>query len=367
MRTWTTILCGLLTFAAISPQIQAEPNSFPEELVLVVTPTTAGNTYWPEVHSVMDIVATDLDIGIEFLEFDVSDRFSAVTSTLRRLREDPIPDAAVFTMEFSQLIPVIDLAEAQNIPFALNGPFSEDQLRTLGNVPGRKYTQWVRLFEEDEQTKGYLLAQQLIQAANAAEPDSGMVSIVGINGARSWVGSMHREAGLRQAVNEHPNARVLQMVYADWTAREGRRMARRLLRRYPDVSAIWAGSDQLSIGVAQAISETSDPAKQVFTGGLDLSRAGLDALSRGKLIATTAATELMWAQLVIDMHDFIRVPTAADSFEDYQLADPIIATASNVAQVLEFKERQKAIQFRDFSRHYNGGKKVRLSSLLDGF
>ncbi len=365
MLIWTKILRRLLCCTTLTLPVHAESDSPSQDLILVVTPTTAGNTYWPEVHSVMDIVAADLDIGIEFLQFDVSDRFTAVTSTVRRLRKDPSPDAAIFTMGFSQLIPVIELAEDLEISFALNGPFSKEQLRTLGDAPGDRYTQWVRLFEEDEQAKGYLLGQELIRAATAAVPDPGVISIAGINGAQSWAGSIQREAGLRQAVDEHPNTRLLQMVYSDWTAQEGRRMARRLLRRYPDVSAIWTASDQLSIGAAQAISENADRPKQIVTGGLDLSPAGLNAISRGQLVATTAATELMWAQVVIDLHDLVRSETRPDDFEKYQLAVPVVATASNVKQVLEFQQRQKQIPFRDFSRHYNGGKTLRLNDLLE--
>ncbi|NGX15006.1 hypothetical protein [Wenzhouxiangella sp. XN24] len=54
--------------------------------IAVFTPTTANNTYWPEVHSILRA------------------------------------DAAFFSVEFGEAVQVMDAAELSAIPFCLNGP-----------------------------------------------------------------------------------------------------------------------------------------------------------------------------------------------------------------------------------------------------
>jgi ABC-type sugar transport system substrate-binding protein len=86
--------------------------------VAVFTPTTAGNTYWPEVHRVLDAAAHSLELEISFYEYNVSDRFAKAEAGVAQLSAAPTPDAAIFSVAFGQAQPLMTAAEALGIPFS---------------------------------------------------------------------------------------------------------------------------------------------------------------------------------------------------------------------------------------------------------
>ncbi|NHA15595.1 ABC transporter substrate-binding protein [Thioalkalivibrio sp. XN279] len=335
--------------------------------VAVFTPTTANNTYWPEVHSILRAAASDLDISLEIHEFNLSDRFEKVSVGVRRLTTEPLPDAAVFSVEFGEAVRLMDAAEQAGIPFFLNGPLFPEELNQLGELPGQAYQHWVGYFLEDEELKGYLLAQKLIAAARRARnaEDDGTIYVAGINGTRSWYGSILREAGLRRAIDDHPDVELLQMVYTRWTPEEGRRMASRILRRYPEVSVLWTASDQLAIGVAETISNGLAPDDlPVHTGGLDLSGAGIESVLQGDLVATVASSSLLWAQVIIDLYDHLQGVDRASHADSVLLAAPSVADRSTAESIRSRIREFEAIDFRQFSRFHEGADAPRLDEIM---
>ena len=363
----TLLACALLVCPA-QMVLSDDAPSRTAILVAIFTPTTANNTYWPEVHSVIRAAGADLGISLEIHEFDVQDRFAKVSEGVQRLDTETRPDAAIFSVEFGQAIRLMDAAEKAGIPFFLNGPLFPEELSELGGKPGREYNYWAGYFHEDEELKGFLLAQRLIAAARAAREGHGTepIHVAGINGARAWYGSILREAGLRRAVDEHPDVELLQMVYTRWTPEEGREMASQIMRRYPDVAVLWAASDQLALGAAEAVSERRAHGEpRVYTGGLDLSDAGIEAVLRGELQATVAATSLLWAQALIDLHDQLRGLDPAGDGNAVFLAAPVVADRSTAKDIRARSRDFESIDFRQFSRFYRGAAARRLSEITE--
>lgn len=362
----TLLLCALLACPSVAVLCDDTPGE-PGFRIAVFTPTTANNTYWPEIHSILRAAASDLDIGLEIHEFDLSNRFAKVSAGVRRLTTEPLPDAAVFSVEFGEAVRLMDAAEQSGIPFYLNGPLFPEELLELGEQPGRTYQHWVGYFLEDEELKGYLLAKQLIAAARDDKnaEGGGTIYAAGINGNRSWYGSILREAGLRRAINEHPDVRLRQMVYTRWTPEEGCRMAARILRRYPEVSVLWAASDQLAIGAAEAISNHLPPGDlPVHTGGLDLSGTGIESVRHGKLLATVAGSKLLWAQVIIDLYDHLQGVDRAGHADSVMSATPIVADLSTAESIAARIRDFEAINFRQFSRFHHGADARHLDEIV---
>jgi ABC-type sugar transport system substrate-binding protein len=319
--------------------------------VAVFTPTTEGNTYWPEVHAVMRGAAASLQLEVTFHEFDVSDRFAKAEEGVQILRTDPVPDAAIFSVAFGQAEPLMNAAEALGIPFFLNGPLFPEELATLGGSPRREYQNWIGYFHEDEEEKGYLLARELIAAARAIGrvASDGTVQVVGVGGDATWHGSVLREAGLRRAVAEDPAARLLQTVPTRWTPEEGREMTTRLLARYPEVTVVWAASDQLALGAAEGLRSLGmEPGQAAFTGGLDLSLVGLEAVRDGTLTATVAATALIWAEILVCLHHYLQGEDFADRFGTEIHFPPEIATYATAEDNIRLRAQYEAIDYTEF-------------------
>lgn len=341
----------------------------PSLRVALFTTTSADNTYWPEVHALVRATAESLGIGLEIHEFDVLDRFALVPAGVERLRTEPRLDAAVFSLEFRQALPLMNAAEESGIPFYVHGPLFPDELEALGSAPGRAYRYWLGYFHEDEELKGYWLAQRLIAAAREARsPDaSETIFVAGISGSRSWFGSHLREAGLRRAISEHPDVALVQMVYTRWTPHEGRVMASELLRRYPHITVLWAASDQLAIGAADTIrSRASESSARIVTGGLDLSSAGIEAVLVGDLVATVAGSSLLWAQVVVDLFDHLHGLGHRDDPHTVLLGAPLVADGSTAAMVRDSVQGFESLDFRQYSRALHGDDAPRLDDLMSG-
>jgi ABC-type sugar transport system substrate-binding protein len=248
-------------------------------------------------------------------------------------------------------------AEAADIPFFLHGPLFPAELAEIGGTPRNTYRMWIGYFHEDEEEKGFLLARQLIAAARAHGRVSadGTVRAVGVGGDTTWYGSQLREQGLRRAVRADPDATLLQTVPSRWTPEDGRRMTARLMDRYADVSVIWAASDQLALGAVDAIRGRGDiPAETVFTGGLDLSLVGLEAVADGDLTATVAAGPLAWAQILAYLADYLRGFDFADRVGTEIVIPPETATQSSAARLINARGRYDEIDFRQYSWYYSG-------------
>lgn len=252
---------------------------------------------------------------------------------------------------------MINAAEALGIPFFLHGPLFPAEMAQIGGSPRNTYRTWIGYFHEDEEEKGFLLAGNLISAARARHggTENETVRIVGVGGDTTWYGSALREQGLHRAVGADPAATLLQTVPTRWTPTEGRDMTTRLMDRYTDVSVIWAASDQLALGAVDAVRARGEiPGVTVFTGGLDLSLVGLQAVAQGDLTATVAASPLVWAQILIYVYDYLHGIDFAERIGTEILIPPDTATRSSAPELIQERDRYDEIDYRLYSRHYRG-------------
>lgn len=119
-------------------------------------------------------------------------------------------------------------------------------------------------------------------------------------------------------------------------------MTARLLARYSGVSVVWSASDQLALGASEALRRADlQPGEDAFTGGLDLSLVGLEAVSRGSLTATVAAPTSMWARILRYLHDYLRGNDFAEEVGTEILFAPEVATASTVDTFLQRQREQR--------------------------
>jgi LacI family transcriptional regulator len=74
-----------------------------------------------------------------------------------------------------------------------------------------------------------------------------------VTGPQTWWESQQRQAGWRQTLLEHGHSAEDSLVYeGDWTVSSGERALETLLDTRPDIDAIFAGNDQMALGVLLA-------------------------------------------------------------------------------------------------------------------
>lgn len=355
---WIRVAAVFMAVGAGSAVASAEePPDHQRFRVALFTPTTEGNTYWPEVHRVMRAAADALNIGLDIHEAPVRDRLALPDASARILTTAPVPDAVIAVAVQGLARPILDAAENAGIPIMVNGPLPPSTMAELGGGPRRSYRQWIGYFHEDEEQKGYLLARALLAAArerDGTEPGR-TVRVVGVGGDPSWHGSALRESGLRRAVAEDPGAQLLQTAPTWWTQEEGTAITTRLLQRYPDVSVVWTASDQLALGAAEATREFGlEPGHTVVTGGLDLSAAGLEAVLRGELAASVASPPLVWAQILALVYDYLSGSDFIDLVGSEIKIPPVIADRHSVHAIIEQRRSFERFDYRSLSRHLTG-------------
>ena len=327
-----------------------------QKRIVFFHPTSAGNTYWPQVIETLKAVADDLGIIVEPHGFDVDNRFSKALTGAAVLQDDPRPDGAILSVAFGQSKPLLQIIEDLHIPTFIQGPLFPKELAQLGGSPRNAYTYWIGYFYQNEEEKGYQLGKILLSSAReqSAFGRDGRIHVAGIGGDRTWFGSLQRNAGLARAVGEDPAAILHQVVPSNWTVPDGKRIAHALIERYPETSVIWAASDQLAIGAAEALKEAG---KQLgsngFTGGLDLSKVGLQYVENGSFVATTGSPFISWAQVLIYLYDYLH---GKDFMEDpgleFSLKNCTI-TADSPAFCRTMLNTYSRIDFREFSKACN--------------
>ena len=346
---------GLLLLALALVGIRAHGESASAR-VLVFTPTTEDNSYWPQVYEILEAAAEDLGIELISYEFPVEDRYAKHTEGVRILNRTRNVDGAILSVAFGQTGPLLDAAERRDIPVLIQGPLFESELPELGNEPRRLYENWIGSFHQDEFEKGRRLGEILIEQATPTDGvgRTGEIGVVGIGGDETWYGSQQRAAGLKEAVRNEPRATLLQVVPTQWTETEGRRIAAGLLNRYPELSVIWAASDQLAIGALQEVQDRGvRVGEDIFIGGLDLSTRGLQYVERGQLTATVASTLLGYAEILVYLYDYIHGHDFAPEVGTDIRLDVHVATQTTADRYLHLYAAVHAIDFRALSRAHN--------------
>lgn len=327
------------------------PNCARAERIVVFTPTSANNTYWPQVFRVLHAVAEDLGVQLDIHEFDVGDRFARHVEGVRILQSSPKPDGAIISVAFGNAEPLLQTAEALDIPVFIQGPLFPAELPALGDRPRRKFQSWVGYFYQDEFQKGYLLGRSLLAKARALglENQDGELRVAGISGDYSWFGTRLRQDGLLKAVEEDPQAEFTQFVPTQWSEQEAYTKTRLLLNRHRDIPVLWAASDQLAIGASRALDDAGlIVGRDAVTGGLDLSQNGLRHIADGRLSASVSATMLQYAKVLIYLFDYIHGIDFAEEVSTQISASLHEANHDNVATYLRMLN---AIEQVDYSVH----------------
>lgn len=345
------VLFGCAPRALAEP---ATPASRPR--IVFFSPNSEANTYWPQVFRIIEKVARDLEFEFVPYSLGVEDRFERQQKVLRILQAEPRPQAVIASVVIGHSQRILDASEALDIPVFILGPLFPSELPGVGMTPRRKYKTWAAVFNWAEEQKGYALGTVLLAAAQkrgAYAPD-GSIHVVGVGGDPTWFGSDLRQAGLTRAVAEQPRAVLEQVVPTRWKREEAHQLTLKLLRRFPDASVVWAASDQLGVGVVDALTQLGRvPGQTAFTGGLDLSEVGLQRVREGSFVATAATTLLSFAQAAVLIYDYVSGLDFAPELGS-QLEFPTeVATRDNVAQHLRLLRCVDNIDFKRFSKVHN--------------
>ncbi|OJH41216.1 ABC transporter substrate-binding protein [Cystobacter ferrugineus] len=349
------LLAALLLLLGAAPSVPAAPERARMRVVFLNALGT-GSGFSRQFRGAMHAAAHDLDI--ELVVLDVGHWPGEILEQARQAVSGPDkPDYLIVSIHRGIGARVLELAERAHVPvFVVNSGLAlEDRARVGG--PREHFAGWVGQMLPDDVGAGDWLVRLLVDAARArglSSPD-GRVRLIAIEGQLGDTSARQRHMGLRQALSGAKDVELLQGVTASWRREEGQRKTSLLLRRYPELEAVWAANDDLAMGAVQALEEAGRrPGGDVVVGGIDWTPEALEAVREGRLVTSLGGHFLEGAWALVLLYDHHRGRDFASERIDWR-TEFLPATRASAAGYLEVLARPdwEAFDFRAFSKAAN--------------
>ncbi|MDD0843997.1 ABC transporter substrate-binding protein [Pseudomonas sp. Gutcm_11s] len=261
--------------------------------VVFLNPGYSNERFWVNYSHYMQDAAGDLGLQLEVLygERDANTMMRNARSVLERANK---PDYLVFVNEQYLGPEILRLAEDSGIRlFAVHSTLTAEQQQRVGG-PREKYANWIGSLVTNDEEAGYLMASALMQQA----PEGS--ELVAFSGVKNTPSATLREAGLHRALAEHPQVRLRQLLYGEWSQQRAYEQAKALLPRYPDVQMIWSANDEMAFGAMQAAQEEG---RQLRYTALNNSQKVLQARIDGQISVLATGHFILGACALVMLHD----------------------------------------------------------------
>jgi ABC-type sugar transport system substrate-binding protein len=326
--------------------------------VAFLNPGKSDEKFWVSVTRFMQSAATDLRIDLETLyaERDPTRMINNARAVLARPRK---PDYLVVVNEKQVAPEIIRAAHGSGINiFLLLNALSAQEKKALAEG-GSRLDSIIGSIVPDNEEAGFQMAERLIREArrrSLVASDTGM-QMVAISGDRATAASVEREAGLRRALNNHADVRLMQLVYGEWSTERAREQMEVLIARYPEARLVWSANDIMAFGAMEAAeARRIAPGRDMVFAGLNNSSEAMRARANGRLSVLAAGHFAAggWAMVMIHDHAARAMPAKASERER---RDPLFMLLDE-RQAARFLERfgddaGLAFNFRQFSLAYN--------------
>ena len=256
--------------------IWAKPN------IAFLNPATDSHPFWEKTAQFMRAAANQLGINLQVYympKSGITNRFQYYKMAETALNNKP--DYLLFINLKGTGLKILQLAEqSQTQAIIFNSDILAQEKSQFG-LPRGQFKYWLAHLSPNDHQAGALLATTLIKQL----PAGGTANIIGLNGSFNSSTAKLRMSGLEQAAAKQ-SAILHQVTRSNsWTAEEGYKKTKVLLKRYPQCNIIWAASDSLSLGAAKATSQQQKKSA-IIIGGVDWSDEGIEAVKQGTLAAS---------------------------------------------------------------------------------
>lgn len=139
---------------------------------------------------------------------------------------------------------------------------------------------YVTFFTPNSIQAGYNMAKALFEAMG------GKGNILQVSGFPGHTADWQRTVGLKMALKEYPNIKVLDSQPGNWNRIDSRRVTENMLTAYPNVNGIFAQNDDEGIGAMQALEERGIKIPIV---GADGNKETMEFIKAGRFTASVSS------------------------------------------------------------------------------
>jgi ABC-type sugar transport system substrate-binding protein len=278
--------------------------------VVFLNPGSAPDPYWSSYSRFMQAAADKLGFSLR-VRYTDRDTRTLLNFAREALRGEQRPDYLVFSNELNVAPEILRLSVGSGVKLmAVNNTFTANQLEILGNVSER-YPDFLGSLIGNDEEGGYLTASRLI-ALHPPVPPGQTIEMLAFSGTNGTPVSLLREQGLYRALAEHPQVRLRQIVLGGWRRDRAEEQALMLLKRYPDVSLIWAANDLMAFGAMDAVRASGkQPGTDVLFGAINDSTAALQAQLEGRLNVVVGGHFTLGGWALVLLHDYDQTTPSA--------------------------------------------------------
>ncbi len=318
--------------------------------------------FWGNVAGTMSAAGTDLDVKVQVLNSD-RDRFKMVEHAKDIAARAEKPDFVVLVNELQQGPAILKELYGTGIKtFFLLNKLTEEQESSLGKARTGQ-TSLLGSITPDNEIAGYEMAKSLIAKTRAAGADKDGITMLALTGDNATPASLEREAGLKRALNEYSDTKLVRSIPVQWDTNRAYERTKTFLER-DRIDAIWAANDPISFGAQKAAMEAGlMPGVDVMFAGLNWSKDALDAVKEGRMALTHGGHFFAGAWTVVLLRDYADGLDFADKTPDFTF--PMSAVDSgNVDDFIKKLggEDWEAIDFKVFSKSKSGVESYDFSS-----
>jgi len=148
-----------------------------------------------------------------------------------------------------------------------------------------------------------------------------------LQGVLGSTAELQRSQGCQQALDKHPDIKVVAKQSANWDETEGYKAAQNMLQANPNLKAIFGESDAMGLGAAKA---AKDAKRDIIAVGIDGFPTMVKAIQDGLTDATQAQIPYKMGQMAVSdaikLHNGEQVP-------ELQYQDTVLVTSENAKTV----------------------------------
>lgn len=219
--------------------------------------------------------------GIEVITVDAKNDGATQVSQVQDLLSQDI-DAFIYIPAGAAAATVpARLARAEGIPVV-------NVDRNADGEPGDTF------IATDNATSAYEVCKYIIGQAGGAG------KMLMLHGQKGTTPEVERTKGCTKALEENPGVELVGEQWSNqWSQDEGLNITQNLLQAHPDTTIIFAQSDAMALGAAQAI-KVSQMDQRIYLGGFDGDTTALPLLAEGGFDATATQQVRGIGRLAVD-------------------------------------------------------------------
>ena len=268
--------------------------------VVFLNPGRSSETFWVSYAQFMQAGAKDLglDLRVRYSERDNQVTLAHAREALQGIER---PDYLVLVNEQYVGPQIMRMAQGSGVKLLIvSSALTPDQVQLLDAYNN---TGLIGTMVADDEQAGYLMLTDLMRQHGPVAPGT-TLDLLAFSGAKTTPVAQLRVQGMQRALAEHPEVRLRQLVYGEWSRQRAFEQASQLFKRYPQTALVWSANDEMALGAMQALQDTGRvPGKDVLFSAANSSPQILAARLDGRLSTLVAGHFTLGGWAMVLIHD----------------------------------------------------------------